>query len=214
VEILLYLDPDAYHTARAYPSEFEKRFHLTTSFKTTNMVAFNVKGQIYRFASVGEVLDEFYGKRLLAYGTRKAHELARLLTALTELQARLLFVRAVVDKRLAITNVEDAVLLAGLQSLGLPALSDGEGLKGYEYLLRMRVDRLKAAAITELEREVAATQATYDALTARTPEALWLADLDEFDAAWTDYTEWRVASYKSAGPVAPKKKSAVKKTKA
>jgi len=211
VDFLLHLDPDAYHTARAYPSQFEKHFGLTTSFKTSNMVAFNVKGHIYRYASTGEVLEEFCGERLSAYGKRKAHELARLLDELVELRAKLLFVKAVLDKRLVIANVEDEPLLAALKGLGLPALStagEGDGLKGYEYLLRMRVDRLKASAVVELEREVAETQAKHDALAARTPEALWLADLDEFDAAWADYTEWRVSTYKSSGAVAVKKKVA------
>ena len=138
-------------------------------------------------------------------------ELARLLAELVELRAKLLFVKAVLDKRLVIANVEDAPLLAALKGLGLPALSlslgDGDGLKGYEYLLRMRVDRLKASAVVELERDVAATQATHDALASKTPEALWLADLDEFDVAWADYTEWRIATYKSAAAAVVKKKA-------
>jgi DNA topoisomerase-2 len=212
VDFLLHLDPDAYHTARAYPSQFEKHFGLTSSFKTSNMVAFNVKGHIYRYASTGEVMEEFCGERLSAYGKRKAHELARLLAELVELRAKLLFVKAVLDKRLVIANVEDEPLLAALKGLGLPALSlssgEADGLKGYEYLLRMRVDRLKASAVVELEREVAATQAAHDALAARTPEALWLADLDEFDAAWADYTEWRISTYKSAAAAVVKKKAA------
>jgi hypothetical protein len=157
-------------------------------------------------------LEEFCGERLSAYGKRKAHELARLLTELVELRAKLLFVKAVVDKRLVIANVEDEPLLAALKGLGLPALSlsssgEGDGLKGYEYLLRMRVDRLKASAVVDLERDVASTQAAHDALAARTPEALWLADLDEFDTAWTDYTEWRIATYKSAAAAVVKKKA-------
>ena len=46
-------------------------------------------------------------------------------------------------------NAEDDALLAGLKALDLPALSEGADLRGYEYLLRMRVDRLKAAAVLE-----------------------------------------------------------------
>jgi hypothetical protein len=40
------------------------------------------------------------------------------------------------------------------------------------------------------------------------PAALWLADLDEFDAAWADYTEWRISTYKSAAAAVVKKKAA------
>jgi len=206
VDFLLYLDPDAYHTARAYPSEFESRFHLTTSFKTSNMVAFNVEGHIHKYGTVGEILEEFYVERLAAYGKRKAHELARLTAVLTELQARLAFVRAVVEKRLVIANVEDDALLAALRGLGLPALSESDGLRGYEYLLRMRVDRLKASAVAELEKEVLETQGSHAELLAKKPEDIWAADLEEFDEAWSEYCAWRVASYASSGPVVIKKK--------
>ena len=211
VDFLLTLDPDAYHTARAYPSEFETRFHLTTSFKTSNMVAFDSAGHIHKYAAVGELLEEFYTTRLAAYGKRKAHELARLTTTLTELQARLVFVKAVVEKRLTIANVEDETLLAALRALGLPALSDGDGLRGYEYVLRMRVDRLKASAVAELEKEVADTLVAHTALVATKPESLWLTDLDEFDEAWSEYCSWRTATYASSAGTVPLKKKVVRK---
>lgn len=201
VDFVLYMDPDGYHTARAYPSEFETAFKLSSRFKTTNMVAFDVEGKIRRFDSPGQIMEMFYGERLKAYGARKAHELGRMTTEITELEARLGFVKAVVEKRLVVANAPDDELLAGLRGLGLPPLSDSSadaGLKGYEYLLKMRIDRIKAAAVAELEREVAEAKAARDVLLGTSPEALWLKDLDEFDAAWTTYVGWRTAAYTTA----------------
>jgi DNA topoisomerase-2 len=199
---VLYLDEDAYHTARAYPKEFEDRFKLTTSFKTTNMVAFNAEGKIHRYDSVGEVLAEFYRVRLAAYGTRKDKELNRMAEELRELEARLAFVRAVVEKRLVVANAEDAELLAGLKAIGVPPLSApdaADDLKGYEYLLRMRVDRLKASAVAELEREVADAKAAMAALKAMTLEGLWLRDLDELATALDKYEAKRAAKAEDLG---------------
>jgi DNA topoisomerase II len=205
VDFVLQMDPDAYHTARAYPAEFEARFKLTGSHKTTNMVAFTAEGRIHRYESVGEILEEFYGVRLAAYGRRKAHELARMREEIRELDARLVFVRAVVDRRLVVANAEDADLLAGLKALGLPALSNkgaavpaADDLSGYDYLLRMRVDRLKASAVAELEGEVAKAKAAEAALAAATIESLWLRDLEEFEAAWVTYETARRAAYEEA----------------
>jgi DNA topoisomerase-2 len=215
VDFELSMDPEYYHEARAYPADFETRFKLTTSYKTSNMVAFDTAGAIRRFATAGEILEQFYVRRLAAYGERKAHMLATMATEITELEARLTFVRAVVERRLVVANAEDADLLAGLQGLSLPALSGGEGLKGYEYLLRMRVDRLKAAAVAELTAEVAALKAKRDALEATSVETLWLTDLDTFASAWTDYVAWRNATYVSTAEVkkaTPRKARVVKKT--
>jgi DNA topoisomerase-2 len=191
VDFTLELDPDYYPEAQAYIAEFESKFKLTSSFKTTNMVAFNSERKITRYESPGEILEEFYGVRLAGYAKRKAHELARMAAEIVELEAQLTFVRAVVERRLTVANAPDAELLAGLEALALPKLSDGEGLRGYEYLLRMRIDRLKAASVTELTAAVATAKAKRDALEATTVEALWLNDLDEFSAAWTTYCAWR-----------------------
>ena len=129
-----------------------------------------------------------------------------------ELSARLVFIRAVVEKRLTVANASDEDLLAGLVGLELPALSEGVGLKGYEYLLKMRIDRIKAAAVTELEKEVADATAVRDKLAATSIQTLWLADLDEFSAAWKEYTEWRNGTYASAAAATvPKKKAVVKR---
>lgn len=195
VDFTLVLDPDYYHTARAYPSEFESKFKLCTTHKTTNMVAFDVDGKIRKFASTGEILETFYRTRLAGYTQRRLKELERLGAEIKECNARLVFVRAVVEKRLVIANADDDVLLASMRALELPALSGGEGLKGYEYLLRMRIDRLKAAAVAELEAEHANLMRVRAALEATTAEQLWLSDLDEFSAAWTSYSADRTAAY-------------------
>lgn len=206
VDFTLHLDPDYYHTARSYISEFESKFKLCTTHKTTNMVAFDVDGKIRKFANTGEILETFYTTRLAGYTQRRLKELERLGAEITECNARLVFVRAVVEKRLVIANADDDVLLANMRALELPPLSGGEGLKGYEYLLRMRIDRLKAAAVAELEAEHANLMRVRAALEATTAEQLWLADLDEFSAAWTSYSADRAAAYDlSAAAVKPSK---------
>jgi hypothetical protein len=67
-------------------------------------------------------------------------------------------------------------------------------LRGYEYLLRMRVDRLKAAAVVELEGELAAARAARDALASQTAEGLWLTDLVAFESAYDEFQGARVAA--------------------
>lgn len=229
VDFTLELDPEYYYEAKLAPSEFEKAFALTKSFSTTNLTAFNTVGKIHKYKGVGEILEEFYGARLAGYVSRRAKELARLAAELLELEARHTFVKAVVEKRLVVANAKDEDLLAGLRALALPPLSDsdaGAGLKGYEYLLRMRIDRIKASALAELESEIATLRAAKAALEATTPQMLWLTDLAEFETAWTSYTSARAAAAaenaaeaaKAAAPkkraTAPKKATVTKATKA
>jgi len=204
------MEPDGYHEAKRYPAEFEKRFKLTTTFKTSNMVGFDVDGKIKKFASVNEILDRFYHTRLDGYARRKAYQLEEMARQLVELNAKYIFVLAIVEKRLIVTNVSDEDLFAGLVGLKLPPLSDGEGLKGYEYLLRMRIDRLKASSVAELAKDVADTTAERKRLEETAPETIWSSELDAFAAAWETYAKERTATYTVAAVAPVKKKRTVK----
>jgi len=214
VDFTLTLDPEYYHEARTFPAEFEKRFRLVNSTGLTNMVAFDCDGHIRRFASAGEILETFYVRRLGGYVARKSSELARLDAEILEIDARRRFVRAVVEGTLVVANAEDEDLLAGLVALGLPALSgsDSDSLKGFDYLLRMRVDRLKAKAVLELEAELASVSELRAALAAKSAEDLWLADLAVFSESYERFAAMRAAerSQVTAATVV-KKKSSIKK---
>jgi len=215
VEFILTLDSEYYHEARTFPAEFEKKFRLVNSTSLTNMVAFDCDGKIRRFTSAGEVLESFYMKRIGGYVSRKANELARLDAEIVELDARVRFVRAVVKGELIVANAEDEALLAGLKGLDLPPLSsalaaDANDLRAYEYLLRMRVDRLKAKAVAELEAELAVVRLTRDALAAKTPEDLWLADLDVFSDAYEVFGAARLAAKAQVALATPGVKKVVK----
>lgn len=198
VEFILTLDPEYYYEAKTFPSEFAKKFHLTKSFSLTNLVAFNTDGVLRRFETSSEYFESYYGIRLQGYLARKEAVLARLKDEITETEARVTFVKAVVDGTLVVSNADDDELLEGLIRIGVPPLSLGEGLRGFEYLLRMRVDRLKASAVLELERELAKLIEQRDSLMAKTPEILWLEDLDELSVAYGVHKANRVAQRNAA----------------
>lgn len=220
---ILQLDPEYFHEARTFPAEFEKKFKLTASEKLTNMMAFDVNGHVRRFASAGEIMETFYMQRIGGYVSRKTNELRRLDAEIVELDAKARFVKAVVTGKLVVANAEDDVLLAGLKAIGIPALSDPESpddLRAYEYVLRMRVDRLKAKAVLELEEDLAKVRAVREELDGKTPEDLWLADLDVFSEAYERFMEQRsaaraAANVESKGTVKKVvKRAAAKKTAA
>ncbi len=204
VNFTLKMDQDAYHEARAYPAEFEKRYRLSTTIRDTNFVAFNSKGHIQRFSGVGEILDDFYGARLDAYERRKTSELRRMDDEILELRARLTFIEAILNGSLVVANVSDDVLLAGLMGLSLPPLSCMENpdtLKAFEYLLRIRIDRIKASAVDELRKLVKESLEARDLLAAKSAETLWLSDLDNFEIVYKTFCDTKQAIYEEAQKV-------------
>jgi len=187
VNFTLFLEAPYYSAAKANPEEFEKRFHLTTSWKTSNMCCFDSKLNIVKYETIGDVLEEFYTERLALYEVRRQHQIATMKDTLEELGAKWLFVKAIVDKRLKIINEEDDVVLAGLKQLLLPPRSDRsnpDSLGAYEYLLRMRVDRIKKKAVQEAEEEVIEVKRKLAELEAMSAKKIWTLELDQFVEAW------------------------------
>jgi len=218
VNFVLYLDSDYYKKAKESVGEFEKLFHLVTSWKTTNMCCFDPKMNIVKYETIGDIMETFYTHRMGAYERRRAHQIAELKDDIEELEAKYHFIKAIVEGRLKIMNEEDSTVLGGLRALNLPPRSDRkapETLGAYEYLLRMRVDRIKKASISETEREVMAAKKRLAALEATTAAALWLKELDEFLEAWNvaEANMLQLMSASCEDVMMPKKKKNVRKVK-
>jgi DNA gyrase/topoisomerase IV subunit A len=214
VKFTLYLEAPYYAKAKGNPEEFEKRFHLTTSWKTTNMCCFDPHMNIVKYDTIGSILEQFYTHRLVAYEVRRQHQITVLKDSLEELDAKVLFIKAIVEEKLKLMNQEDADILADLQELGLPPRSDRlhpESLAAYEYLLRMRVDRLKKQSVLDAEKELVAVKTELKALESKLASELWLAELDEFTECWIR-TEKHMLAILSASKEEPiKKKTIIKR---
>jgi DNA topoisomerase-2 len=187
VKFELYLDPDYYDDITSNVAEFEKRFRLTNTVRTTNMVCFDMRSNIVKYSCVGDMLEAFYGPRLEAYETRRQTEMERLRAEAVEFDAKARFIAAVLAGTLELRRAEDDEIVTLMKSHRLPPLSrpaEPDSVDAYEYLLRMRMDRVKATAVTEAQKAVEEARAAVARLEGTRAEDLWMRDLDEFEAAW------------------------------
>jgi DNA topoisomerase-2 len=212
VNFVLYFEPDYYEDIKADQNEFEKRFKLTTSWRLSNMTCFDDQMRIVKFSSIGDMVEAFFGPRLTAYEKRRQHEMARLEREALEADAKARFLKAILDGSLELRGASDEEIVGGMQVNDLPPLSNPEKpdeVDSYDYLLRLRMDRVKASAVTEAERAVLQARMAYEALRDTTASALWLKDLADFEEGWKAMEAHRSASASSIG--APKKKRVGKK---
>ena len=215
VKFVLYMDKDFYEDIKAYPEEFEKRFRLVSTWKTTNMVAFNNDMKITKYNNVGEILEAYYEPRLTAYVERREREMERLEKEAVEADAKARFIEAVLAGTLELRGATDEQIVASLKKHSLPALSGADtSLDGWEYLLRLRMDRVKAKAVEDAKASVVAARAAVEALRGTTAGALWSKDLDELEESWEKMQETRAAACASAADkvkAKPKPKTVEKK---
>jgi DNA topoisomerase-2 len=209
VKFVLNLSEDYCEEIKAHPEDFEKRFRLTSSWRTTNMVAFDPDLKIVRYSTAGHILEAFYGPRLAAYEVRRVREIERLGKEAVQADAVARFIRAVLEGSLELRRATDEDIVRMMVAHALPALSAGAAgsVDCYEYLLRLRMDRVKASAITDAERYACEARAAVEELENTTAGQLWLKDLGELETAFIKQGEVRAAAMASA----PKKKVLKKK---
>ena len=218
VKFVLYFTEEGFDEAQEKPDAFEKNFKLTSSWATTNMHCFDADFAIRKFDCIGDVLEAFVVQRLPAYEQRRVKQLALLLKEVTELEAKRAFLKAILEGRLELMRKTDEEIVTGLKTCGIPPLSDvanPDSVQAYEYVLRLRIDRVKASAVLELEREVAEKNGERAILEGLAPASMWLKDLDAFKTAWNTYKEVRTGemsvSAEKVGAGGKKKRVVIKR---
>ena len=212
VRFVLYMDADYYEDIKADAAEFEKRFKLTTTWRLSNMTCFDPEMKIVKYSCVGDMMEAFFGPRLQAYEERRQKEMTRLEREALEADAKARFLRGVLEGDIELRRATDEEIVSMMILHELPPLSDvsnPESVDAYDYLLRLRMDRVKASAIEDAEKAVLEARMAYEALRDTTASALWLDDLDEFETAWTFMQTQR--EHTASGTSAPKKKRMTKK---
>lgn len=202
IKFILYFTEEGYDNIKDNITKFEKKFKLVHSWPTTNMVCFDTEFNIVKYNTIGDIMEAFIEQRLPAYETRRQTILAALQKQIDELDAKRRFIQAILDDRLVLQKKSDEEIVEGLKHCNIPPLSCPEKpdeYDSYEYVVRMRIDKVKKSAIIEMDKQIIDKQTEIDRLEGETASSLWLADLDDFDEAWEKYVQVRNESMTAIG---------------
>ncbi len=99
-----------------------KKFKLSTTLSTTNMVLFDAEGKLQRYSTVVDILKDFYNVRLPLYGARKKYLVDQMVDEVTKLDNQMRFITEVIKGQLVVANCKKSVLVAELVSRGYAAI--------------------------------------------------------------------------------------------
>jgi DNA topoisomerase-2 len=142
-------------------------------------------------------MEDYYQVRLKGYETRKELELRRLERELAEYDAKARFLLALLEDRMDLRRKTDEAIVEALKAEGLPALDNmasPDSVDSYEYLLRMRMDRVKASAVEDARKHVEAVKVALETLRGTKAENLWIRDLEVFEMGWASLRDTREAA--------------------
>ena len=167
-------------------NDLEKMMKLTTSLSTTNMHMFNHEFKLHKYATVEEIMDDFYGVRLDIYGKRKAALIKDMQKKLMKLSNR---------ARYILETLEGVVDLRRKNAQQVSELMESrkfDKLEGdYKYLIKMPMDSVTQENVQNILKEKEETEKELNILTATTLEKMWLSELDEFEREYGVYKKRR-----------------------
>ncbi|KAL8761119.1 MAG: hypothetical protein Q9184_002719 [Pyrenodesmia sp. 2 TL-2023] len=196
------------HMQAALNEGLEEKFKLSKSVATSNLVAFDAEGRITKYASVEDILKEFYGVRIKFYERRKAHLLSEMTKDLEKMTNQARFIQMIIDGKLIISKRKKQDLVKELRANNfkpiaktVDATKEGElapiaendeeseeeietGASSYDYLLGMPLWSLTQERVERLRKQIGDQELEVDALLKKTKEDLWNADLDDFINEW------------------------------
>ncbi|KAL2167029.1 hypothetical protein VTG60DRAFT_1865 [Thermothelomyces hinnuleus] len=195
------------HLKAALDEGLLEKFKLTKTVTTTNLVAFDTRGQIHKYESPEEIMEEFYQYRYNMYTERKKHWLGVYHADYRKLKNQYRFVSEIIENKLVVNKKKKDVLVQELRDRNYEAFPPKEDKKvkstdeelgkddaedeevsndarDYDYLLSMPIWSLTNERLEKLKNQIAAKKAEYDELEALSEKDLWVKDLDEFVEEW------------------------------
>lgn len=196
------------HMQAALNEGLEEKFKLSKTVATTNLVAFDPEGRITKYATVDDILKEFFTIRLKFYERRKQYQLDQLQKELDKFTNQARFVQMIIDGDLVVSKKKKNVLVSELKSHGFKPFpkvaeavkagedepvveeegeesQDSETLSNsYDYLLGMAIWSLTQERVEKLRQQIGDKEMEIDNLIKLSKEDIWKRDLEEFINEW------------------------------
>lgn len=167
-------------------TKFENMFGLTSpkGLSTSNMYAFNRHGQITKYETVFDIVNEFYDVRLDYYQRRKDAVLAKLRYDMELMENKIRFIKEVVSESIKVHKIKKSELESYLSENAYKKHEDS-----YDYIVKIPVYNLTLDKVEDLEAEISKAAENIASLEATTPQKMWLDELDEFSSVYANFLE-------------------------
>ena len=141
---------------------------------TENLTCLNANNQIQEFQSAEEILDYYFKVKMEYLGKRKNYLVQELKTDLDILNAKITFIKAILDKSLVIEKQPKDKIVKNLEKIITVKVQDS-----YDYLLNMPLYSLTLEKIKALTETLKNSKLKLKETQEKTLENFWLEDLEE-----------------------------------
>jgi DNA topoisomerase-2 len=160
----------------------EKLLKLSTTVSTNNMHMFDSNIKLHKYATVGEIIDDFYGVRMAMYQKRKDHLVKDMEKKLVKLSNRAKYIQETLFGTIDLRRKNADQVTELLTSMKF-ALYDGD----FKYLIKMPMDSVTLENVEIIMKEKANTEAELRELKSTTLETMWTKELEILESKYNLY---------------------------
>jgi len=153
---------------------FYKELSLETNISCNNMHLFNHLGQIKKYNTIYDIIDEYYDIRFEYYQKRKDYILDKLKHDRMILINKMKFINAILKGDVILNKAKREDIENKLEELEIEKTENS-----YNYLLNMTLISLTTEKLSELKEQYTRKKEEIDILKTTSIEKLWLTDLGE-----------------------------------
>lgn len=166
----------------------EKLLKLTTSVHTNNMYLFNASGQLVKYDTIHDIMDEFITVRLDYYERRKQVIIAKLEEEICVISNEIRFIKAVISGEIELRDRPIADILRQLKEQGYATRNDDDG---YNYLIDIKLRNITQEKRIQLEAKYTEKEEELQSWMSKTKYTIWLDDLDKLEVQFNAYVRKR-----------------------
>lgn len=192
----------------------EKMMKLTTTVKTSNIHMFNDERKLKKYGDVAELIDDYYGVRLRAYGKRKEYLLDALAKRAQMLSNKARYIEYNLTDKIDLRRKTADAVVAMLERHGFDKLVSQGSDADYKYLIKMPMDSVTNENVEKLRKERDDALKELEILRGTTLEQMWSKELATLETKYMQYKAKREeiqTATKNKKVVAVKKVVTVKK---
>jgi DNA topoisomerase-2 len=159
----------------AFVDYIEKKFKLVSKISLSNMHLYSVNGNVKKYNTCHDIIDEYYQCRLHLYTDRKEHLLSKIKKDMTILENKVRFIELVVSDKLDIRKHTKQTLRDILSSLEFMT----DDADSFNYLINLPMYQMTTDMVTNLQTTFESKRGEYEHLSTLETKSMWLSDLDD-----------------------------------
>lgn len=194
----------------------DKRLKSTKPIGTTNMHLFNHKGEIIKYSSALDIIQEFYNIRLQAYKDRREYQIGKFNNELDILKWKMKFIKFVLAEKIVVFKRKRSAVIKDIEKHKFPKLVTKFGAgnaPSYDYITTMQLFSLTKDKIDELQKKIDEKEEELAEIMGKTEIDIWTEELDEFVDVYNEWIKEKEELYKEEEKKKKKGKGKKKKGK-